>query len=368
MMPQFAKDLGAGLARALLLVGLVFGSACGLSVGTPSFADDRAQYEATERKLVAQRVDFSSKNYVGPYVFENTFFNFPGSDLHLHGYSKSANRHVDYSFAVSDRSPYSFKASDSLILPYDVTNLKKLDAYATDRPGSLVGTTTFPSSLYALDVVGSTVYVVLRVGTDYQLHKWIPGTASSLVISLSDATGTADLNSVRQLSVRGGVVGLVTGYKLWKLNLGTPHAPFSWTLPATIDAIEIREDGALLRSPAEGLSFIDFSTLQKTSLSDLIKENAYRLNGSFTTSHYYRDGTARYGHRVVYHGVDGVFAYDWQSRVIQPILLDPFPQSPQDTEFHYRAPLITDSGYLYVVGSQGFSTRVYEVDLNQALR
>lgn len=365
MNARFANRLVLGLLCALFCGSE---SACDPG-GAQSPAADSDQYKALEKQLLLNRVEFASKQYTDPVAAEGTLFlyNQAGSKPALHGYRKSANRHVDYTFPVPYGSLPGFKASDALVVPRNALDSRTFDAYAADQPKALLGSITLNDFVDASCVFRGTVYLAVREASGTQLHKWIPGSPTTPVLSLSGVTGRNPLGDVRAIGVTGSVLMLIADNRIWKIDLGTQRATFVRDLSLIAGEIDLFPDGVLYTTFSD-LVFIDATTMQETTLSERILDNAYRLNASFANAHYYVEGHARYGRYILYRGKSGIFAYDMTANLVQPVLLDPLPTSPKDEPVIYRYPVVLESGFLYVVGLQGFDGTIYEVDLNQVLR
>ena len=114
--PRRRKTLGGAAAGGAALGLLLLGAACdsfGSAVQSPD--QDRKQYDETEKALLINRTEFATQQYREPYAVENTLFlyDYGSTGVHLHGYNKPLNRHVDYTFTVINNDAYGFEASDA---------------------------------------------------------------------------------------------------------------------------------------------------------------------------------------------------------------------------------------------------------------
>ena len=365
-----ARRLGYLAGRLPLWGLLLLGAACdsfGSAVQSPD--QDRKQYDETEKALLINRTEFATQQYREPYAVENTLFlyDYGSTGVHLHGYNKPLNRHVDYTFTVINNDAYGFEASDALVAPRNSLNSAEVAVYSTAQPQLRVDKATFGSDVDGIYLIGSTVYVVSRDQGTARLYQWTPGSASQMLLSLQAATGLSQIGTVRRFKVQGTRMVFIEGYSIWRLSLVDQRATRVMTLPAIFGSVQIHEDGVMYQSSGR-LRFVDLESMQQTDLSDLIKESPYRLSSSFAEGHHFYDGYARYGRWVVYGGRSGIFAYHLDSGTIRPVLLNPRQTTVEVSPFTYRRPVTLKSGFMYVTGEQGNFGNVYEVDLGKALQ
>lgn len=325
-----------------------------------SLTCDDLQYEALQQQLDRSRSSFVQADAAGLQIAGTQVYwlDFTNPDPTLHRADASMQSAVDYAFDVGGADAYNFRASPTLVVTAEA-GTGVVHAYDAAQADAEIARATFPSPAtidadswpYAVD--GDVVYVVVepQSGTD-DLYRWEPRQGGQPVrVTTLQSAGVA-ITELESLSVSGDTALVVDGNGLWALDLQANRAKPVMGQTAIGSAVDVESDGITFTftdpNDEDALGFWDAASGTLRDLSDEIAQSSYSIDPTYADAHEWNsEGFARWGRWIVYGADLGVFAYDLDTRVVEPVLLEP---ATIDTTLDYRNPVTLPDGTMLVTG------------------
>ncbi len=377
-MPKIAKIL----YLFLLLGGCSqpFGSSLHDPPPSDDLQADLDAYDRLQAGLERQReqvLDDDALELFGSHA--NLYYKtYPTFSAKLHRLDDAAGTKLHYGFSIGAGDEGNYRASDELVVSAeragDVVRYHVYDATQSNAP---LRTVDFPSpsdvKWWAYAVDGSKVYVVANASDKLAIYRFDGkgSAAPQLLGSLEAATGTL-IGEFYDFDVAGQRMVFIESGRVWQLDLGAMKATSLQNKIQVSSGAAFDERGVTFTTNDDTLYYVDTATHTMRNLSDEIAASSYALNATYANAHRFYQDYTRFGPWVLYcASVNGVYAYNLDTKVVAPVLL---PPRAADVRVVYRYPTALTNGALYVVGlmsasgSVGAEGPVFKVDLSTILR
>lgn len=323
--------------------------------------EDIAEYNRVTEELDASRdpEPFLSEiagetAAVHDYLFWQEFRSF---DPSLHSYYSPTGQRVDYTFPIGSGDFANYRASTNMIVNAERSGDRIIyRAYAVGEANTPLGELTMAAPggearwwAYAVD--GTTLYVV-TTGTETVLNRWVPGGALERVLGL-EAAGMS-VGEFWEFGVEGDRMIAVESGRVWSIDIALGTATWLMAEHEATGRISFNA-WAVLMPTASGPLYHDLETGAVLHLSTEIEESGYQLNSTFAAAHHYLRDATLFERSVIYIGSSGVFRYDLDTGLVDPILLE--PRNPE-LRIVYVRPAVLDDGSLFVTGLESTSGAV----------
>jgi hypothetical protein len=322
----------------------------------PSTERDIAEYDSLALQLEAHRQPFQDPIADEVWAANRRVYwlEYRSFDPTLASWQDGAQ--LAYGFATGTEGNY--RASDQLV----VTATREGDqviyrAYAANATNAALGEVAFPAPTdeqrwWAYAVGGNEAFIV-TTGAQTTLHRWVPGAQPTVEVVLEQVG--VSVGTFLDLGIFGRRAMLIESGRLWSLDLAT-HAAYWVGNDKAITGAVSADDTGLVYTAADGPYYLAHNAGQGGRALKLeIENSSYELNATFNAIHHYVETALLYRGRVIYKGQSGLFAYDLDSREVEPLLLEPRDGTPRIV---YKDPQVLDDGTLFVTGLESDSGSV----------
>jgi hypothetical protein len=332
--------------------------ACGAEGSTheQTVDEDIAQYEDLQKSLEATRDVFLKTAAQDFYAAENTLYwvEVGSGNPYLRSFDDAQKKRTDYTFKVylsgNPVDTINFHASSTMIASMNVFD--GANTYAAGASEQLLGKLTLPAPpsgqrWWAYSVNGNDLFVVVNdaVSGKYVLQKWTPGQADPTnILTLDDLIAPNMIGEFLDFAIDGTTLIFDEGGRIWMADLGDAKAKWAQN-DKEVGSANFYSGGAVYSQGEEFFRY-DMASNSRENITDKMKAG-YSMNKTYTHVHYpdANGSWCKYKNKIVYHGSDGIFAYDMNSEKVIPLLLD-----ARDNSVVYRNPTTVDTGTLFVKG------------------
>jgi hypothetical protein len=355
------------IRMGLVAAGLGALVACtdGEGTGTPTPADDVAEYDALAADLEAGRTvltEGAAQDYA--VAGSRLFWLDAGSGIPaLKSHDDETGEDLTYDARVhwpgtpgtpSDNMNFSagrgvfgsMNTMDSLTA-YDPADGALLDELVVPAP-------PYGQKWWAYAADGDDVYVMLIEGGAYHLRRWTPGSdRTDDVLTLDDLVAPNTIGEFTTFTVAGDTLMFYESGRLWIAS--TTGGKAQWTKNDEYVGGVVFTDEDVVYTQGERVFRYVRSTDEREELTDAIAAG-YTLNATYPEPHLPAADTQldRVGDTLYYQGTYGIFAYDLDAGTAEPVLLD-----ARDNSTVYRYPTaVAATGALFVKGLESTSGAV----------
>ncbi len=334
-------------------------------------AKDIADYEALSTQLAGALSEFLPERGAAAISAQgDRLFWVDDSewDFKVRSWDSTTDATVAYDFTIGDAYDNYVVSDDLIATAREAGDMIEYDVYDVGAASQHLGTLTMEAPTdgqrwWAYAAHGADLYVA-PTEPEPAIQRWSPagGPTPTEVFTFADVG--VDIGEFWGFGLDADHLIFAESGRIWSLDRDTNQATWLENETQVGGEVDLRPDGVLYAT-AESIDFWSYASSTRRNVTEEILASDYQLSQTYAAAHEPASAEfARYRDWIVYHGQNGIFAWNMSTDEIEPILLEP-RDMPRTV---YQNPQVLDDGTLFVEalvsesGSVGYDGPIYRVD------